>query len=117
MIYPLVYILTNVIADVYGERTAQRTLVLGIAADVLFVFMTTLILFLPSPDFFTGDAALSEDNKLKLIDQTKLPDELTYVYCSTYQEVIDAIKTMVVRGAPAIGVSAAFGMALAIDFS
>ena len=54
-----------------------------------------------------------EDNKLKLIDQTKLPDELTYVYCSTYQEVIDAIKTMVVRGAPAIGVSAAFGMALA----
>ena len=54
-----------------------------------------------------------EDNKLKLIDQTKLPDELTYVYCCTYQEVIDAIKTMVVRGAPAIGVSAAFGMALA----
>ena len=59
LIYPLVYILTNVIADVYGERTAQRTLILGIAADVLFVFMTTLILFLPSPDFFTGDAALS----------------------------------------------------------
>lgn len=54
-----------------------------------------------------------EDNKLKLIDQTKLPDELTYVYCETYQEVITAIKDMVVRGAPAIGVSAAFGMALA----
>lgn len=53
------------------------------------------------------------DNKLKLIDQTKLPDELTYVYCETYQEVIHAIKTMIVRGAPAIGVSAAFGMALA----
>ena len=54
-----------------------------------------------------------EDNKLKLIDQTKLPDELTYVYCETYQEVIVAIKDMIVRGAPAIGVSAAFGMALA----
>lgn len=54
-----------------------------------------------------------EDNKLKLIDQTKLPDELTYVYCETYQEVITAIKDMIVRGAPAIGVSAAFGMALA----
>lgn len=53
------------------------------------------------------------DNKLKLIDQTKLPDELTYVYCQTYQEVIHAIKTMIVRGAPAIGVAAAFGMALA----
>lgn len=54
-----------------------------------------------------------EDNKLKLIDQTKLPDELTYVYCETYQEVITAIRDMIVRGAPAIGVSAAFGMALA----
>lgn len=54
-----------------------------------------------------------EDNKLKLIDQTKLPDELTHVYCKDYKEVITAIKDMVVRGAPAIGVSAAFGMALA----
>lgn len=59
LIYPLVYILTNVIADVYGEKVAQRTIALGIAADVLFVCMTTLILFLPSLDFFTGDAALS----------------------------------------------------------
>ena len=54
-----------------------------------------------------------ENNKLKLIDQTKLPDELTYVYCDTYQDVIEAIKDMTVRGAPAIGVAAAFGMALA----
>ena len=54
-----------------------------------------------------------EDSKLKLIDQTKLPDKLTYVYCENYQEVIIAIKDMIVRGAPAIGVAAAFGMALA----
>lgn len=54
-----------------------------------------------------------EDNKLKLIDQTKIPDELTYVYCENYQEVIVAIKDMIVRGAPAIGVAAGFGMALA----
>ena len=54
-----------------------------------------------------------EENKLKLIDQTKLPDELTYVYCENYHEVIVAIRDMVVRGAPAIGVAAAFGMALA----
>lgn len=53
------------------------------------------------------------DNKLKLIDQRKLPDELTYVYCSNYKEVIEAIDDMVVRGAPAIGVAAAFAMALA----
>ena len=54
-----------------------------------------------------------EDNKLKLINQRKLPDELTYVYCNSYQDVINAIKNMTVRGAPAIGVSAAFAMALA----
>lgn len=53
------------------------------------------------------------DNKLKLIDQRKLPDTLEYIYCSNYKEVIVAIKNMTVRGAPAIGVSAAFGMALA----
>lgn len=54
-----------------------------------------------------------EDNKLKLIDQRKLPDKLTYVYCDTYQEVIEAIDNMTVRGAPAIGVAAAFAMAIA----
>lgn len=59
LIYPLVYILTNVIADVYGERTARRTIILGLCVDVLFVFMTTLILFLPSPASFTGDSSLA----------------------------------------------------------
>ena len=58
LIYPLVYILTNVIAKVYGEKVAQRTIILGLCVDILFVFMTTLILFLPSPSFFTGDASL-----------------------------------------------------------
>ena len=54
-----------------------------------------------------------KDDKLKLIDQRKLPDELEYVYCEIYQDVIVAIRDMIVRGAPAIGVTAAFGMALA----
>ena len=54
-----------------------------------------------------------KDSKLFLIDQTKLPDEVGYVECSDYKDVINAIKTMKVRGAPAIGVAAAFGMALA----
>ncbi|MGL6299192.1 MAG: S-methyl-5-thioribose-1-phosphate isomerase, partial [Methanobacteriaceae archaeon] len=53
-----------------------------------------------------------ENRKLLLVDQTKLPDELSYFECNTYKDVIVAIKTMVVRGAPAIGVAAAFGMAL-----
>lgn len=54
-----------------------------------------------------------ENNSLFVIDQTKLPHEVTYFECKTYQDVIHAIKTLMVRGAPAIGVAAAFGMALA----
>lgn len=54
-----------------------------------------------------------KDNHLFLLDQTKLPDEITYFECKTYKDVIHGIKTMKVRGAPAIGVAAAFGMALA----
>jgi methylthioribose-1-phosphate isomerase len=54
-----------------------------------------------------------KDNKLFLIDQTLLPDEIVYAECKTYNDVIDAIKTMKVRGAPAIGVAAAFAMVLA----
>jgi methylthioribose-1-phosphate isomerase len=52
------------------------------------------------------------DQGVRFIDQTKLPLEETYVLATTYQEVADVIVTMVVRGAPAIGVSAAFGIAL-----
>ncbi|KZX16330.1 methylthioribose-1-phosphate isomerase [Methanobrevibacter cuticularis] len=54
-----------------------------------------------------------KDNKLILVDQRKLPDKLSYFVCDNYNDVIVAIKTMVVRGAPAIGVAAAFGVALA----
>lgn len=48
-----------------------------------------------------------------MIDQTKLPNELVYVTYTDYNEVAQAIRTLVVRGAPAIGVSGAFGLALA----
>jgi methylthioribose-1-phosphate isomerase len=48
------------------------------------------------------------------IDQTKLPTEELYVTCKSYQEVADAIKTMIVRGAPAIGVAAGMGIALGV---
>ena len=54
-----------------------------------------------------------KNNHLFLLDQTKLPDEITYFECKNYEDVIYGIKTMKVRGAPAIGVAAAFGMALA----
>jgi len=49
-----------------------------------------------------------------MIDQTKLPREEVYVTCTTYEEVADAIRTMVIRGAPAIGVAAAMGVALGV---
>ncbi len=54
------------------------------------------------------------DNKVKMIDQTKLPTKLEFVEFSDYHNVADAIKNLVVRGAPAIGISAAFGIALAV---
>lgn len=49
---------------------------------------------------------------VRFIDQTKLPTEEVYVTCKTYEQVADAIRTMIVRGAPAIGVAAAMGIAL-----
>ncbi len=52
------------------------------------------------------------DGVLKLIDQTKLPTQKIYVECTTYMEVAGAIKNMIVRGAPAIGVTAAYGIAI-----
>ncbi len=53
-----------------------------------------------------------EDEIVKLIDQTRLPAELVYVDCRTKEELWQAIKTMQIRGAPAIGVAAAFGVVL-----
>ena len=51
------------------------------------------------------------------IDQTKLPTEEVYVTCTTHQQVADVIRNMVVRGAPAIGVAAAMGIALGVKNS
>ena len=54
-----------------------------------------------------------KDNSVIMIDQTKLPNSLEYVTYTDYNDVATAIRNLVVRGAPAIGVSGAFGMALA----
>ncbi len=53
-----------------------------------------------------------KDGVLKLIDQTRLPTELVYVDCRTSEDVAAAITDMIVRGAPAIGVTAAYGIAI-----
>src|SRR5229473_5992310 len=57
------------------------------------------------------------DLGVRFIDQTKLPMEETYVTCKTYVQVADVIRNMVVRGAPAIGVAAAMGIALGVKNS
>jgi methylthioribose-1-phosphate isomerase len=51
-------------------------------------------------------------DRVELLDQRLLPDRIEYVTCRTAEEVAKAIKDMVVRGAPAIGCAAAFGVAL-----
>jgi len=57
------------------------------------------------------------DQGVRFIDQTKLPTEEIYVVCTTYQQVADVIRNMVVRGAPAIGVAAGMGIALGVKNS
>lgn len=57
------------------------------------------------------------DKGVSFIDQTKLPTEEVYVVCTTYQQVADVIRNMVVRGAPAIGVAAGMGIALGVKNS
>jgi methylthioribose-1-phosphate isomerase len=54
------------------------------------------------------------DDGVRFIDQRKLPTEETYVLCRDYEEVAEAIRNMTVRGAPAIGVAAAMGVALGV---
>jgi len=57
------------------------------------------------------------DAGVRFLDQTKLPTEEVFVNCTTYQQVADVIRNMVVRGAPAIGVAAALGIALGVKNS
>jgi len=54
-----------------------------------------------------------ENEQVKMIDQRRLPDVLELIVCQTHSEVASAIKNMTIRGAPAIGAAAAFGLALA----
>ena len=59
-----------------------------------------------SPIIWTGDS-------VRLIDQTRLPMEEVWVEISNYREIVEAIRGMMVRGAPAIGIAGAYGLALA----
>src|ERR1700728_379186 len=57
------------------------------------------------------------DQGVRFIDQTKLPTEEVYVTCKTHERGPDVTRNRVVRGAPAIGVSAAMGIALGVNNS
>jgi methylthioribose-1-phosphate isomerase len=54
-----------------------------------------------------------KNNSLFILDQTKLPWKEEWIQCQKYQQVVDAIKKLKIRGAPAIGVAAGYGVALA----
>jgi methylthioribose-1-phosphate isomerase len=55
------------------------------------------------------------DGHLVLLDQTRLPGEIVELHCHTVEDVWQAIKRLAVRGAPAIGVAAAYGVCLALN--
>ncbi|MEQ1946563.1 MAG: S-methyl-5-thioribose-1-phosphate isomerase [Bryobacteraceae bacterium] len=61
------------------------------------------------------DGAAGESGSVVMIDQRKLPRQQVFVECHNYLEVAEAIKSMVIRGAPAIGVAAAMGVALGVQ--
>jgi methylthioribose-1-phosphate isomerase len=54
-----------------------------------------------------------KEGKVKILDQSLLPEEVSYIECDHYEMVADAIRTLKIRGAPAIGIASAMGLALA----
>ena len=67
-----------------------------------------------SSDMSEIQAVSWRDNALVLLDQTKLPQVETYVECRTVDDVVDAVRRLVVRGAPALGAVGAYGVAVAM---
>jgi len=56
-----------------------------------------------------------DSDRVIMIDQRKLPEQEVYVECTDHSQVAEAIEKMIIRGAPAIGVAAAFGVALGVS--
>jgi len=63
-------------------------------------------------NFFIERTVRWENGRVVLIDQSKLPNKFRYITCTDYKQVAGCIKDMNIRGAPAIGVAAAMGLAL-----
>ena len=68
-----------------------------------------------APESGTVEPLRFEDGALFVLDQRALPDEERWIRCETAEQVADCIRTLAVRGAPAIGLAAAYGLALAED--
>lgn len=68
-------------------------------------------------DFSSIDTVAWRDGAVVMLDQRGLPFEETYIECRDVDSVVEAIRTMAVRGAPAIGIAAGYGMALAARLS
>src|SRR5688500_13095708 len=92
--------------------SASSTVTMG--RDAVFILARCGMLrssFRMSSTFFTVQW---EDDAVVLIDQRRLPDEEVYLRCRDHREVAEAIRGMAIRGAPAIGVAAAMGLALGV---
>ncbi len=99
-------------------RTISRASSTGIADVVTPPFYRSAMRYDPS----TGGGCLVptvkwDDDAVVMIDQRRLPDEEVYLRCRDHREVAEAIRDMAIRGAPAIGVAAAFGLALGVRCS
>jgi methylthioribose-1-phosphate isomerase len=68
-----------------------------------------------APQTGTVEPFRFEDGALLILDQRALPAEERWIRCETVEQVADCIRTLAVRGAPAIGIAAAYGLALADD--
>ena len=68
-------------------------------------------------NFYNERTVRWNDGTVVLIDQRKLPNQFTYIHCTDHVQVAKAIRNMNVRGAPAIGVAAAMGLALVANNS
>ena len=81
IIYPLVFILTSVIADTYGESTAQKTILFGVVCNLLFVVVSTIALMLPAAGFWEG-----QDSFVYIFSQT--PRMLISSFISSVNSVV-----------------------------
>ena len=68
-----------------------------------------------SPNKLNVHALVWQDKQLSILDQRQLPEQVHYDIFTTAPEVAEAIKTMRVRGAPAIGIAAAYAVALSVQ--